>query len=52
MSVGDIKGSRRRNLLAKRRGHFPKPSGLNVMALIQRNKEIALRAAKAKGGKK
>lgn len=50
MSVGDIKGSRRRAKLLKRAGHFPKAPGMSVQALIQRNKDIASKAAKIKKG--
>lgn len=50
MSVGDIKGARRRTKLLKRKGHYPKVPGLSVQALIQRNKDVAARAAKIKKG--
>lgn len=50
MSVGDIKGYRRRVKLLKRAGHFPKAPGMSVQALIQRGKDLAARAAKIKKG--
>lgn len=51
MSVGDIKGSRRRIKILKAEGHFPKKHGLSVSEMIIRNRTIAARMAKAKGTK-
>lgn len=48
MSVGDVKGSRRRFKQREKLGHTPKRSGLSVSESIARNKEIALRQAKVK----
>lgn len=52
MSVGDIKGSRRRANILKAKGHFPPRRGLSVSEYIERNRAIAMRAAKSAGSKK
>lgn len=52
MSVGDVKGSRRRFKIRQIQGHAPKPSGLSVAQSIARNREVALRMAKSSAGKK
>lgn len=47
MSVGDMKGSRRRIKRLKSDGNFPKASGLSVSQSIDRNRETARRMAAA-----
>lgn len=47
MSIGDIKGSRRRAKILKAKGHFPPKRGLSVSEYIERNRAIAQRAMKA-----
>lgn len=43
MSVGDIKGARRRFKDRQKKGHAPKKSGLNVAQSIARHRAIAAR---------
>lgn len=50
MSVGDVKGFRRRLKVLKHKGHLPKPSGISIQDAVAREKAIA--AAAAKRGKK
>lgn len=52
MSVGDIKGSRRRMKILRALGHFPPKRGLSVSESIDRNRRIAARMAKSAGAKK
>ena len=52
MSVGDIKGSRRRFKVRQINGHAPTPKGVSVSALIERNRKIAQRMAAAATKKK
>jgi len=47
MSVGDIKGARRRFREAQRNGHAPRPKGRSVADMIEKNRALAARAAKA-----
>jgi hypothetical protein len=47
MSVGDNKGSRRRFKVRQILGHAPRPKGRSVAEGIQREREKALRMAKA-----
>jgi len=47
MSVGDIKGSRRRIKQLRAVGHFPKRAGLTVAESIVRNRAQAARMLKA-----
>jgi hypothetical protein len=46
MSVGDVKGYRRRLKQMRNAGHAPKRSGLSVAASIDRNRRIALSMAR------
>lgn len=52
MSVGDIKGSRRRFKVRQLNGQAPVPKGASVATLIERNRKIALRMANAASKKK
>jgi hypothetical protein len=52
MSVGDVKGFRRRMKVLAILGHAPKPSGLSVSESIAREREAAARAAKSAVKKK
>lgn len=52
MSVGDIKGYRRRFKIRQINGHAPRPAGRSVAQSIERNRIIAARMAKAAGQKK
>ena len=47
MSIGDVKGSRRRFKTRRAEGHAPKPVGLSVSAMIERNRIKAANAQKA-----
>lgn len=47
MSVGDIKGYRRRIRAFQKLGHFPRKSGRSVGESIEYNRRIAAKAAKA-----
>lgn len=47
MSVGDIKGARRRFRIRQINGHAPTPKGRSAAELIERNRAIAARMAKA-----
>lgn len=47
MSIGDIKGARRRFKVRKAAGQAPKPAGLSVSAMIERNRQKAANQAKA-----
>lgn len=47
MSVGDVKGYRRRQKILRQAGELPKKSGLSVSASIERNRRIALNQQKA-----
>lgn len=51
MSVGDVKGYRRRLKILRRMGHAPKKTELSVAGAIDRNRRIAARMAKAASGK-
>lgn len=52
MSVGDIKGFRRRLKIAERAGHAPRRDrGATVQESIARNRAVAQRMAKAASGK-
>ena len=46
MSIGDVKGSRRRFKVRKAAGTAPKPVGMSVSAMIERNRQKAANAAK------
>jgi hypothetical protein len=46
MSVGDIKGARRRFKQRQRKGEAPKKQGLSTTQLIERNRRIAANQAK------
>lgn len=46
MSVGDIKGARRRFKQLERKGHAPRRTGRSVQEMIENNRRIAQRAAK------
>lgn len=50
MSVGDIKGARRKAKQRERDGHAPRKQGLSVAQSIERNRAIAKRMAQV--GKK
>lgn len=43
MSIGDIKGARRRFKKRQQLGHAPKPNGLSIAQSIERNREVARR---------
>lgn len=47
MSVGDIKGARRRIKVLKQKGHFPRPASGSIAQSIAKAKELAARMAKA-----
>lgn len=47
MSVGDVKGSRRRFKALVAKGHAPRPAGRSVAHSIEREKAKAARIAKA-----
>ena len=47
MSVGDIKGYRRRFKARQIAGHAPRPAGRSVAESIERNRITAARMAKA-----
>ena len=48
MSVGDVKGFRRRLKVLKHKGHLPKPASGSVQESVAREKAAALAAAKRK----
>lgn len=53
MSVGDIKGARRRFRIRQIKGHAPVPKGRSVSEIVAREREFAKRqAARASLGKK
>lgn len=52
MSVGDIKGSRRRIKILKAKGHYPVAHNYSIAEAITRNRIVAARMAKASGAKK
>lgn len=52
MSVGDVKGYRRRLKQAKARGHAPRKSYSTVAASIAQARAMAARLAQIGGGKK
>ena len=52
MSVGDIKGSRRRIKQLKAQGHFPRTTSLSFVASLQWEKDKARRMAAAATKKK
>jgi len=51
MSVGDIKGARRRIVQRINKGEYPRPKMVSVHASIEREKKKALRMAAASGKK-
>lgn len=46
MSVGDIKGFRRRLKVLEVKGHMPKRASVSVAVSVQRERERAMKAAK------
>lgn len=52
MSVGDIRGFRRRQKQAAARGHMPKRSYVTISDAISQNRAMAARLAKIGSGKK
>lgn len=52
MSIGDVKGARRRQKIRQINGHAPKPKGRSIHASIEAEKRKALRMAAASGQKK
>mgnify|MGYP007089694368 CR=1 FL=1 len=52
MSVGDIKGSRRRFKQLRREGHAPRAAGVSVSVSIERARKLAAAEQKRKAGKK
>ena len=52
MSVGDVKGSRRRFKVAQQQGHAPRAKGRSVSESVARERALAQRLAKVAMGKK
>ena len=52
MSVGDIKGARRRTKQLKAKGHFPRPSYSDAHTSIARERAKAQAEARRAAGKK
>jgi hypothetical protein len=52
MSVGDVRGARRRFRIRQINGWAPTPKGRSVSEIVAREREYAKRAAKVAAGKK